>query len=202
MSSQEYASRSLNLSETLIAQIKEAKPTKIATFLPKIDAHEPDIRPAIEAAWALGVEVMVPKWSLLSPEMTFVSISTWEDVAVDDQGYLQPHPHEGRAPSKGERHIHKMGEPVPNTPTPDSLLHESSLPESPLPDIMWIPAVALDTQGGRIGYGKGYFDRAIHAMTLTEAQASQQAKNGASTQPQRWAVSFSSWVYTDPLPQA
>ncbi|MDR9387990.1 MAG: bacillithiol biosynthesis cysteine-adding enzyme BshC [Balneolaceae bacterium] len=200
MSSQEYVSRSLNISETLIAQIKEAKPTKIATFLPKIDVHEPDIRPAIEAAWALGIEVMVPKWSLLSPEMTFVSIATWDDVTVDDQGYLQPHRHEGRAPSKGEPHTHKMGEPMPNTPTPDSLL-----PESSLPDILWIPAVALDTQGGRIGYGKGYFDRAIHAMTLTEAKASkhasQQAKNGASTQPQRWAVCFSSWVYTDPLPQ-
>lgn len=197
MDSEEYATYSKRLSNGLIELLEKTKPARIASFLPKIDAHEPDIRPAIEAAWALGVEVMVPKWSSQSPEMTFLPISSWEDVAQDDQGYLQPHGH-------GENEYEG----------PDGGVHDE--PEVQIPDVLWIPAVALDTQGGRIGYGKGYFDRAIRAMKATQAlnahnalkamddkdpKARKSVKDTASTTPQRWAVCFSSWVYTDPIPQ-
>ncbi|MDA0907087.1 MAG: bacillithiol biosynthesis cysteine-adding enzyme BshC [Bacteroidetes bacterium] len=185
MDSEDYATYSKKLSNGLIKLLEKTKPARIATFLPKIDAHEPDIRPAIEAAWALGVEVMVPKWSPQSPEMTFLPISSWEDVAQDDQGYLQPHGH-------GENEYEE----------PDGGVHDEL--EVQIPDVLWIPAVALDTQGGRIGYGKGYFDRAIHAIHAIDSKdpkASKSVNNAASAFPQRWAVCFSSWVYTDPIPQ-
>lgn len=185
MDSEDYATYSKKLSNGLIKLLEKTKPARIATFLPKIDAHEPDIRPAIEAAWALGVEVMVPKWSPQSPEMTFLPISSWEDVAQDDQGYLQPHGH-------GENEYEG----------PDGGVHDEL--EVQIPDVLWIPAVALDTQGGRIGYGKGYFDRAIHAIHAIDSKdpkASKSVNNAASAFPQRWAVCFSSWVYTDPIPQ-
>lgn len=185
MDSEDYATYSKKLSNGLIKLLEQTKPARIATFLPKIDAHEPDIRPAIEAAWALGVEVMVPKWSPQSPEMTFLPISSWEDVAQDDQGYLQPHGH-------GENEYEG----------PDGGVHDEL--EVQIPDVLWIPAVALDTQGGRIGYGKGYFDRAIHAIHAIDSKdpkSSKRVNNAASAFPQRWAVCFSSWVYTDPIPQ-
>lgn len=185
MDSEDYATYSKKLSNGLIKLLEKTKPARIATFLPKIDAHEPDIRPAIEAAWALGVEVMVPKWSPQSPEMTFLPISSWEDVAQDDQGYLQPHGH-------GENEYEG----------PDGGVHDEL--EVQIPDVLWIPAVALDTQGGRIGYGKGYFDRAIHAIHAIDSKdpkGSKSVNNAASAFPQRWAVCFSSWVYTDSIPQ-
>lgn len=162
MSSQEHATQSSNLSEHLIKLLKETKPTRLATFLPKVEANEPDIRPAIEYAWALGVDVMVPKWSPDEPEMTFVSISSWEDVVLDDHGYEQPRDPKARVVGQGRQDV---------------------------PEVLWVPAVAMDLHGGRIGYGKGYFDRAIETMNATNATI------------QLWAVCFSSWVYTQPLPQ-
>jgi 5-formyltetrahydrofolate cyclo-ligase len=168
MPSEEYEAHSIKLSDGLIKLLKQTKPARIATFIPKVDAHEPDIRPAIEAAWALGIEVMVPRWSPKSPDMTFLPISSWEDVVLDDQGYLQPHGVDG-----GDQGSRAKG------------AQEKLKPQTP--DVMWIPAVALDTQGGRIGYGKGYFDRAMNTIV--------------SANPQWWSICFSSWVFTDPLPQ-
>jgi 5-formyltetrahydrofolate cyclo-ligase len=168
MPSEEYEAHSKKLSDGLIKLLKQTKPARIATFIPKVDAHEPDIRPAIEAAWALGIEVMVPRWSPKSPDMTFLPISSWEDVVLDDQGYLQPHGVDG-----GDQGSRAKG------------AQEKLKPQTP--DVMWIPAVALDTQGGRIGYGKGYFDRAMNTIVSSNAQW--------------WSICFSSWVFTDPLPQ-
>lgn len=176
MPSEEYAAHSKKLSDGLIELLKQTKPARIATFIPKVDAHEPDIRPAIEAAWALGIEVMVPRWSSQSLEMTFLPISSWEDVVMDDQGYLQPHRVDGGDQGSREKSAKVSREKV---------AQEKLKPQ--IPDVLWIPAVALDTQGGRIGYGKGYFDRAMNTIV--------------SATPQRWAMCFSSWVFTAPLPQ-
>ena len=39
-------------------------------------------------------------------------------------------------------------------------------PEAPelLPDVLLMPLTAFDRQGGRVGYGRGYYDRAVAAL--------------------------------------
>lgn len=152
--SKTFKSRSKRLNEHLIQLIQEEKPSSIATFIPRVEAHEPDIRPAIETAWGMGIDVYAPSWSLNDPDMKFLRISSWEDLTLDSNGYLQPNR--------------------------DKMASKSTI------DVLWVPALALDKKGGRIGYGKGYFDRAIKQL---------------SSKTQRWALCFSEWVYDEALPQ-
>ena len=154
LSSSTVKTKSSELNEHLIRLIQQEKPTSIATFIPRVEAHEPDIRRAIETAWEMGIDVYAPSWIPEDPDMEFLPISSWEELTLDSHGYLQPN--QGKVATR------------------------SSI------DVLWVPALALDTKGGRIGYGKGYFDRAIKRM---------------SSKTQRWALCFSEWVYDDALPQ-
>ena len=90
---------------------------------------EPDTSPIIESAWESGKTVAVPCVVPESFELFHSQLKSFEDLSSGALGVLEPSP-EGRI---------KM--------TPESF------------DLVIIPGVAFDRKGGRLGYGKGYYDR-------------------------------------------
>ena len=90
---------------------------------------EPDTSPIIESAWESGKTVAVPCVVPESFELFHSQLKSFEDLSSGALGVLEPSP-EGRI---------KM--------TPKSF------------DLVIIPGVAFDRKGGRLGYGKGYYDR-------------------------------------------
>ena len=101
----------------------------IALFAPL--PTEPDIRPLIEEAWAHGKRVVLPlmRKSGATPELDWHEIAGWENVIVP-----------------GPFGLHE----------PDPL----NCPLVPLAEIdcAFIPGVAFDETGLRLGRGGGYYD--------------------------------------------
>ena len=90
---------------------------------------EPDTVPIIECAWESGKTVAVPCVVPDSFELFHSQLKSFEDLSSGALGVLEPSP-EGRIAMN-----------------PESF------------DLVIIPGVAFDRQGGRLGYGKGYYDR-------------------------------------------
>ena len=90
---------------------------------------EPDTSPIIESAWESGKTVAVPCVVPESFELFHSQLKSFEDLSSGALGVLEPSP-EGRIAMN-----------------PESF------------DLVIIPGVAFDRQGGRLGYGKGYYDR-------------------------------------------
>ena len=90
---------------------------------------EPDTSPIIESAWESGKTVAVPCVIPESFELFHSQLKSFEDLSSGALGVLEPSP-EGRIAMN-----------------PESF------------DLVIIPGVAFDRQGGRLGYGKGYYDR-------------------------------------------
>jgi len=90
---------------------------------------EPDTVPIIESAWESGKTVAVPCVVPDSFELFHSQLKSFEDLSSGALGVLEPSP-EGRIAMN-----------------PESF------------DLVIIPGVAFDRQGGRLGYGKGYYDR-------------------------------------------
>jgi len=90
---------------------------------------EPDTSPIIESAWESGKTVAVPCVVPDSFELFHSQLKSFEDLSSGALGVLEPSP-EGRIAMN-----------------PESF------------DLVIIPGVAFDRQGGRLGYGKGYYDR-------------------------------------------
>lgn len=90
---------------------------------------EPDTSPIIESAWESGKTVAVPCVVPDSFELFHSQLKSFEDLSSGALGVLEPSS-EGRIAMN-----------------PESF------------DLVIIPGVAFDRQGGRLGYGKGYYDR-------------------------------------------
>ncbi|MDP7174960.1 MAG: 5-formyltetrahydrofolate cyclo-ligase [SAR324 cluster bacterium] len=90
---------------------------------------EPDTSPIIESAWESGKTVAVPCVVPDTFELFHSQLNTFKDLSSGALGVLEPSP-EGRIAMN-----------------PESF------------DLVIIPGVAFDHLGGRLGYGKGYYDR-------------------------------------------
>lgn len=85
----------------------------------------------IEALWKLGKTVAVPKCNAKTREMSFYAI---ESFALLETVYMH------------------LREPIPEI---------SEFVDANEMDIILVPGVVFDTQGYRIGYGGGYYDRYV-----------------------------------------
>ncbi|WP_246628234.1 5-formyltetrahydrofolate cyclo-ligase [Paenibacillus oenotherae] len=101
---------------------------------------ELDVRPLIEWGWRSGIAVIVPR---CLPEQRFMElyrIHSWNDVHAGAYGIMEPDP--SRVPRCGEQFM---------------------------PDVVFVPGLAFDRQGGRLGYGGGYYDRfydRLHGLSM------------------------------------
>lgn len=91
---------------------------------------ELDTRPLLAAAWEDGRKVLLPRVIQASGWMTLHSVASWEELAPGAYG------------------IH---EPV------TSALESGDA--GAIPDVVFVPGLAFDLRGGRLGYGRGYYDR-------------------------------------------
>ena len=103
---------------------------------------EPDTRPIIELAWNSGKQIGVPCVLPDTPELFHSQLNSFNKLRSGALGVLEP-----------------------------SLEQRIALsPE--IFDLVLVPGLAFDSQGGRLGYGRGYYDRFLdqtHAFRLALA---------------------------------
>ena len=92
-------------------------------------ADEPETSQIIELAWRSGKQIGVPCVLPDTHELFHSQLNSFEDLRPGALGVLEPSPEQRTA-----------------------LIPESF-------DLVIVPGVAFDRQGGRLGYGKGYYDR-------------------------------------------
>ncbi|WP_249896975.1 5-formyltetrahydrofolate cyclo-ligase [Paenibacillus sp. PK3_47] len=91
---------------------------------------EVDTRLLIEECWAGGNMVLLPRVIRSGGMMSLHAVSSWEELAPGAYGILEP-----AAASTGHT--------------------EQDL----MPEVVFVPGLAFDIKGGRLGYGAGYYDR-------------------------------------------
>lgn len=101
---------------------------------------ELDTRPLITWAWENGIDVMVPRSLRENGMMELYSIRGWNELIKGAYGIPEPDP-----------------------------LRAAKCREDVVPDIIWVPGLAFDLSGGRLGYGGGYYDRLRDRLRLEAA---------------------------------
>jgi len=97
---------------------------------------EPDILPVVEWLWRLAIPIAAPR-SLRNPRrLEWRIVRSGEDVRPGTWG---------------------IREPKPECP----LVPDDAARKAPF---ILVPGVAFDSQGGRLGYGGGYYDRFLSAV--------------------------------------
>jgi 5-formyltetrahydrofolate cyclo-ligase len=93
---------------------------------------ELDTRDLIGKAWESQYEVFLPRVLPGNGTLTLHKVHSWNDLAPGTYGIPEP-----------------------------AVVSEEGLPEesAPMPDIVFVPGLAFDRRGGRLGYGRGYYDR-------------------------------------------
>jgi len=93
---------------------------------------ELDTRPLIGKAWEQHMEVFLPRVHVPSGLMSVHRVDSWNELTPGAYG---------------------IPEPLDATATAE--------PEAPgpVPDVIFVPGLAFDRRGGRLGYGRGYYDR-------------------------------------------
>jgi 5-formyltetrahydrofolate cyclo-ligase len=125
-----HAEASLVICE-LAAQLPAFRAARcVGLFAPL--ASEPDIHPLIEEAWAEGKEVALPRLEpeKTTPRLDWHVVKSWSEVAGSGPfGLREPDPH--RCP---RLEPHRL-------------------------DCLFVPGLAFDDDGLRLGRGGGYYDR-------------------------------------------
>lgn len=96
---------------------------------------EPDIRRILTVALEDGKKVAVPKTFTDRKVMAPYLFTGWEDLIPGVYGILEPDP------------------------------DQAKMAESSKIDLIVMPGVAFDQQGGRLGYGGGYYDRFLAGLS-------------------------------------
>lgn len=105
---------------------------------------ELDTKPLIEWAWQQGIDVYVPRCMVEDHSMTLHRLQDWNELKTGAYGISEPDPMRVQAAS-----------------------------DEFIPEAVFVPGLAFDKDGGRLGYGAGYYDR-LHAR-LAAAGKSQSA---------------------------
>lgn len=96
---------------------------------------ELDCLPLLREAWAGGHDVWLPRVDRENGILSLHSVDAWEELVPGAYGILEPAAGSitlaGAAPGAGRQ----------------------------LPDAVFVPGLAFDLRGGRLGYGRGYYDR-------------------------------------------
>ncbi|MFF2911825.1 5-formyltetrahydrofolate cyclo-ligase [Paenibacillus sp. NPDC057934] len=93
---------------------------------------ELNTRPLLTRAWEAGCEVLLPRVVPSSGAMTLHRVTSWEELSVGTYGIMEP-------TAAGE--------------------DAGTMVSSKLPAAVFVPGLAFDIRGGRLGYGRGYYDR-------------------------------------------
>ena len=101
---------------------------------------ELDTRPLIAWAWENGIDVIVPRSLRENGMMELYGIRSWGELVKGAYGIPEPDP-----------------------------LRAEKCREDVVPDIVWVPGLAFDLSGGRLGYGGGYYDRLRDRLQLETA---------------------------------
>ncbi|RIX50847.1 5-formyltetrahydrofolate cyclo-ligase [Paenibacillus nanensis] len=103
---------------------------------------ELSLDPFIEWCWENGIELILPRCIPEARTMTLYRLESWSQLTAGAYGIREPDP-----------------------------ARIAALPADYLPDAVVVPGLAFDRQGGRMGYGAGYYDRfAEHAIRLAESR--------------------------------
>ena len=109
----------------------------VALFAPL--ATEPDIHPLVEEAWARGKRVVFPLMSRVGdvPRLDWHAATAWAELVVAGPfGIREPDP--ARCPRVAPGEL----------------------------DGIFVPGLAFDARGGRLGRGGGYYDAALSALDV------------------------------------
>jgi 5-formyltetrahydrofolate cyclo-ligase len=91
---------------------------------------EPNVRPLLVEALALGHEVVLPRFNQYAMEYEGVAVRSVEELKPGHFGILEP------APDSPVFALNRL-------------------------DLTLVPGVAYDSEGRRLGRGKGYYDRLL-----------------------------------------
>lgn len=120
-----------NKSQTIVEKLMELPPYQQASVLFTFIpfGHEVDIRPLIDQAVEDGKQIVIPYTDMKQKEMTIFLFEGWDRLVPGVYGILEPDPSTA-----------------------------NSIPREKV-DLILVPGVAFDQNGGRLGYGGGFYDR-------------------------------------------
>lgn len=108
----------------------------ISNFLVYIPFRsELNTRSLIEWGWNKGLQVLVPKCDPSQYAMEIYPLHNWDELLRGTYGIEEPDP-----------------------------LRTSALRHHDVPDVIIVPGLAFDRVGGRLGYGRGYYDRYLERL--------------------------------------
>lgn len=99
----------------------------------------------IEWCWRTGIKVIVPRCVKESRAMELYLLQAWDELVPGAYGIKEPDPVTVKRWDLAEQ----------------------------LPDIVFVPGLAFDASGGRLGYGGGYYDRFHDLLKETAAEQGQ-----------------------------